>query len=189
MSLILASASPRRNELLRLITTDFFVAISEVDEALPPDISPREAVERLSRLKAQAVALLKPNDVIIGSDTVVALENKIFGKPRDRQDAITMLQELSGRTHTVYTGVCIWQQGEECCFSKRTNVTFAKMDKREIEDYVASGESDDKAGAYGIQGLGSRYIEHIEGDYYTVMGLPVQALYQALRQKGLLPSL
>lgn len=189
MSLILASASPRRNELLRLITTDFLVVTSRVDEALPQNISPLEAVETLARRKAQAVASLQPDDVIIGSDTVVALENKIFGKPRGRQDAAAMLQELSGRTHTVHTGVCIWQQGEVSCFSKRTKVTFAVMDKREIADYVASGEPDDKAGAYGIQGLGARYIEHIEGDYYTVMGLPVQALYQALRQKGLLPSL
>lgn len=189
MSLILASASPRRSELLSIITTDFLVVTSMADETLPQNISPKEAVEMLSRRKAQAVSLLKPNDTIIGSDTVVALETKIFGKPRDRMEAALMLQELSGRTHTVYTGVCLWKQCELSCFSKNTKVTFASMDKHEIASYVASGESDDKAGAYGIQGLGARYIEQIEGDYYTVMGLPVQALYQALRQKGLLSPL
>lgn len=188
MALILASASPRRIELLRLITEDFSVVVSQADETFLPGVMPHQAVALLAQRKAEAVAALHPDDTILGADTVVALGNKIFGKPRDRIEAAEMLKALSGKTHTVYTGVCIWHQSQADCFFQATKVTFAAMDEQEIIDYAASGESDDKAGAYAIQGLGARFIVRIEGDYYSVMGLPVQALYQALRQKGLLTS-
>lgn len=189
MALILASASPRRFELLRLITENFSVVTSQADEVLLPGLAPQQAVMLLAQRKAEAVAAQRPGDIIIGADTVVALGDEIFGKPRDRKEAAEMLGALSGRTHAVHTGVCIWYKGTADCFSQVAKVTFARMDKQEIADYVASGEPDDKAGAYGIQGLGARFIARIEGDYYTVMGLPVQTLYQALRQKGLLTSL
>lgn len=189
MALILASASPRRAELLKLITEDFTVMTSQADESLPLDASPPQAVELLAQRKARAVAALNPNAIIIGADTVVALDGKIFGKPGDSQQAADMLAALSGRTHSVYTGVCILGRGDSTCFSQATTVTFARMDKQEITSYVNSGEPNDKAGAYGIQGLGARFITQINGDYYTVMGLPVQSLYQVLRQKGLLTSL
>ncbi|WMJ82750.1 Maf family protein [Oscillospiraceae bacterium LTW-04] len=189
MALILASASPRRFELLKLITEDFLVVTSRADESLSPGILPQQAVILLAQRKAEAVAEYRPDDVVIGADTVVALDDQIFGKPCDRKEAAEMLSTLSGKTHEVYTGVCIWHKGVADCFSQVAKVTFAKMDKQEIADYVASEEPDDKAGAYGIQGLGARFIARLEGDYYTVMGLPVQALYQALRQKGLLTSL
>ncbi len=189
MALILASASPRRFELLKLITEDFSVLTAQDDETLPYGILPSQAVMLLARRKAEAVAVQRPDDVIIGADTIVALGDEVFGKPRDRRQAADMLAALCGRTHEVYTGVCICHAGGVDCFSQAASVTFAEMDRQEIADYVASGEPDDKAGAYGIQGLGARFIARIEGDYYTVMGLPVQALYQALRQKGLLTSL
>ncbi|HWP50307.1 MAG TPA: Maf family protein [Clostridia bacterium] len=189
MALILASASPRRVALLKLITENFTVVNSQADETLLPGILPCRAVKLLAQRKAEAAAMKHPGDIIIGADTIVALGDDIFGKPRDRQEAADMLEALSGRTHEVYTGVCIWQTSMTDCFAQAAKVTFAAMDKQEIEDYVDSGEPDDKAGAYGIQGLGARFIARIEGDYYTVMGLPVQALYQALRQKGLLTSL
>ena len=189
MALILASASPRRVALLKLITENFTVVTSKAEETLPPGILPHLAVKLLAQRKAEAVAVQHPGDIIIGADTVVALDDIIFGKPNDRQDAADMLATLSGRTHEVFTGVCIWQAGMPDCFAQAAKVTFAEMDKQEIGNYVASGEPDDKAGAYGIQGLGARFITRIEGDYYTVMGLPVQVLYQALRQKGLLTCL
>lgn len=185
MALILASASPRRSELLRLITADFLVVTSQADESLPTGIPPPQAVMLLARRKAEAVAATHPDDVIIGADTLVALGDEIFGKPRDRRHAVDMLTALSDRTHAVHTGVCIRQAGGTDCFFQTAYVTFAGMDRREIADYAASGEPDDKAGAYGIQGRGARFIARIEGDYYTVMGLPVQALYQALRQRGI----
>lgn len=185
MALILASASPRRSELLRLITADFLVVTSQADESLPAGIPPPQAVMLLARRKAEAVALSHPGDVIVGADTLVVLGDEIFGKPRDRQHAVDMLTALSGRTHAVHTGVCVCKADETDCFFKTAYVTFAAMDKQEIADYAASGEPDDKAGAYGIQGRGARFIAHIEGDYYTVMGLPVQALYRALRRWGI----
>lgn len=185
MALILASASPRRKELLRLITNDFTVAVSQADETLPVGIPPDQAVKLLAAKKAQAVAQNYFDDIVIGADTVVALENKILGKPKNGSDAAQMLQSLSGKTHEVYTGVCIISKGRETAFLGSASVKFAAVSDKEISDYVASGECLDKAGAYGIQGLGARYIEYIKGDYYSVMGLPVQKLYKQLQ--GLMP--
>lgn len=182
MALILASASPRRKELLSLITPDFRVITSEADETLPENIAPESAVKLLAERKARAVAAICPGDTVIGSDTVVALENEILGKPADDLEAAKMLRSLSGKKHVVYTGVCVIRGGEKTVFVGSAAVKFADMTDDEISEYISSGECRDKAGAYGIQGFGARYIEYIEGDYYSVMGLPVRQLYECLRK-------
>lgn len=188
MKLILASASPRRRELLRLITEDFLVHNSNVEETLPPGLSPSETVGRLACRKALSMRQAFGQDAILGSDTVVALDGAILGKPADGREACSMLRRLSGRTHEVFTGVCLsLPDAAPYTFVSRAQVTFSPLSEEEILAYVASGEPMDKAGAYGIQGGGARFIERIEGDYYTVMGLPVCELYHLMRDLGLLP--
>ena len=185
--LILASASPRRRELLSLITPDFTVDVSDVSEALPASISPADAVETLALRKAEAVAARHdPADVVIGSDTLVVLGETILGKPRGRADAADMLRRLSGRTHEVVTGAAVLSGADKTVFHSAALVTFAVMSEREIAAYLDTGEPFDKAGAYGIQGYGARYIERVEGDYPAVVGLPVQRLYQALRSHNII---
>lgn len=186
MSIILASASPRRIELMRIITEDFSVVAADVDESLPNGVAGEAAVKTLAAKKASAVYAAHPAAVVIGCDTVVEMGGEILGKPCGKADAGRMLSLLCGRSHTVHTGVCIMSAAETTVFSQSTCVTFAKLSQAEIEEYIKSGEPFDKAGGYGIQGLGARYIDKIDGDYYTVMGLPVAALYRALRQRGLL---
>lgn len=180
---ILASQSPRRQELLRLITEDFEICAADVDESIGAGASPGEAVMMLARKKAGAVSERYPNDVVIGADTVVALGGKILGKPRDEAGAADMLRMLAGKTHTVFTGVCIIKSGGETTFFEVTEVEFSGMSEDEIMEYVRTGEPYDKAGAYGIQGRASLFIPKISGDYYNVMGLPVSALYRKLREK------
>ncbi|MCC8073216.1 MAG: Maf family protein [Clostridiales bacterium] len=176
--LILASKSPRRRELLKLITDDFTVKSADVDETLPKDILPDKAVEYLSKIKAQP---FKNNtDTIIGADTVVALDNIILGKPKDESDAFTMLKMLSGREHGVFTGVTVITPSSTKTFSVLTKVKFFKLSDSEINDYISTGEPMDKAGAYGIQGKGSLLVEKIDGDYFNVVGLPVSKLNQIL---------
>lgn len=178
--LILASGSPRRRELLAYITSDFAVITHPTDESFPPNVSPRRGAELLALRKAKAVAGEHPRDVVIGADTIVVLGGEIFGKPKDHADAVRMLQALSGREHTVYTGVAVLSpQGEEV-FSEGTAVRFLPLSQEEIEAYVATGEPMDKAGAYGIQGKGALLVEGITGDFYNVMGLPVCRLGKAL---------
>lgn len=186
MRLILASASPRRRELLSLITADFTVAPAEADESLPPGTDPVRAVRLLARRKARAVANGYPKDAVIGADTVVALDGLILGKPHDVSDAERMLRLLSGKTHFVHTGVCVLCAGVAQQFVSSAAVTFLPMREEEILSYAAGGEGDDKAGAYAVQGVGARYIERIDGDYYTVMGLPVCRLYRLLSDGGML---
>lgn len=182
MALILASASPRRKELLRLINEDFEIVTSQVDETLPGGIPPEQAVILLAQKKARAVAEIRPGDTVIGADTVVALDGAILGKPKNDDNAAAMLKALSGKKHMVYTGVCVISPEGESCFAGSASVKFAEMSQSEIAQYIASGECRDKAGAYGIQGIGARYIEYIEGDYYSVMGLPVHLLYEQLKR-------
>ena len=184
-SLILASKSPRRQELIRDITDDFEVIVSDADETLPEGISPEEAPVYLSSLKARAVAALHPDRTVIGADTVVILDGAVLGKPRDPQDAARMLRLLSGRVHTVITGCCIVRGGRERAFSECTQVEFYPLSDSEIEAYLATGEPFDKAGAYGIQGKGSLLVEKIHGDYFNVMGLPVLRLSRMLEQFGI----
>lgn len=185
MRVILASASPRRKELLAGLKDDFEVLVSDVEEVVTQN-DPARVVEELSDQKAQAVFSGTEGDVlVIGADTVVALDNKILGKPVDKEDAMHMLQALQGREHCVYTGVTVYirEKNEETktSFSECTKVKFYAMSDEEIKGYVSTGEPMDKAGAYGIQGIGGRFVQEIHGDYNNVVGLPVAGLYQKLK--------
>ena len=175
-NIILASQSPRRQELIRNITDAVEIIVSPVEEILPEGIAPEEAPAYLAALKARAVAAGHPDRLVVGADTVVILDGNVLGKPRDRDDAMRMLRLLSGRVHTVITGCCLIRGGREKVFSQRTSVEFYPMTDREIAEYVATGEPLDKAGAYGIQGKGMLYVKGIEGDFFNVMGLPVGLL-------------
>lgn len=186
MKIILASASPRRKELLAQIGIPFQVVVSHVEEVIT-QTEPGKVVEELSLQKASAVAeLMKGSDeelLVIGADTVVACDGQILGKPADEEEAVAMLRSLSGRSHEVFTGVTLLHllpdgKVESKVFHERTAVTFCEMSEDEISGYVASGDPMDKAGAYGIQGFCARYIRGIEGDYNNVVGLPVGRLYQ-----------
>jgi len=187
MAFILASGSPRRRELLTLAgVKDFVVRPADVDETLPAGIDPADAVMLLSRKKALAAAeAAEGDDIVLAADTLVFLEKEPLSKPKDREDAFRMLRRLSGRKHQVMTGFSLWTAGQIRSYCECTDLYFNEMTDREIRDYIATGEPMDKAGAYGVQGLASRFICRIDGDYYNVMGLPVCRLYGALRQLGL----
>lgn len=187
MDIILASASPRRRELLeRMGIEKFDIIVSDVDETLEEGLSPAEQVERLSRLKAGAVAAeaADPDALIIAADTVVTLDGAILGKPADKEDAFRMLSALSGVRHHVYTGVTVMQGEKVLTRHEATSVDFRPLEPEEVESYIATGECMDKAGAYGIQGYGCLLVEGINGDYYNVMGLPVVCLAQMLKEFG-----
>ncbi len=181
MNIILASASPRRQELLRLITDTFEVHPVDADETLPAGIPIDLAPSLLADIKAQAAAREFPDDLVIGCDTIVTLDDEIMGKPRDREDAFRMLRRLSGETHTVMTGTALYLNGKSTVFTVETRVTFYTLTDDEINAYLDTGEPFDKAGAYGIQGKGSLLVERIEGDYFNVVGLPVAALSRAMK--------
>ena len=180
----LASASPRRRELILNIPVPSKILNVQVPEPVIPGEAPWDMVQRLAMCKAKAgVQLVNEQDIVIGADTTVALDSQVLGKPRDAADACRMLATLSGRTHQVYTGVALASEGGvEHCFFEKTDVTFRQLSQDEIKAYVATGEPMDKAGAYGIQKFGSLLVERIHGDYFNVVGLPVCALYQALKQ-------
>ncbi|MBQ6152455.1 MAG: septum formation inhibitor Maf [Ruminococcus sp.] len=180
--LILASKSPRREELLKKITDDFEIIVSDVDEVLPADITAEEAPVYLAALKANAVAREHPGSTVIGADTVVILDDVILGKPKDEADAFSMLRALSGKTHTVITGCCITDGQREQRFFDSTQVTFYKLSDREIMDYIATGDPMDKAGSYGIQEKATLFVRGIEGDFFNVMGLPIAKLYRELKK-------
>lgn len=187
MELILASQSPRRKELLELLVQDFTVCPANVDETLEPGLPMTEQVARLAARKAEAVRAGHPSAAVIGSDTVVVCEGVVLGKPLDEDDARRMLNLLSGRTHEVITGVALaLPDGRTMQDAVVTRVHFAEMVRPEVSAYIRSEESMDKAGAYGIQGRGARFITGIEGDYYSVMGLPVRRLYEMLREANLM---
>ena len=170
---ILASSSPRRKELLQLICSNFRVIPPECDEKLPANIPTDEAAEYLSDLKCRYIADIYDNSVVIGCDTMVICNGAIFGKPSSEEDARRMLRALSGRQHTVVSGVTIGYQKKFLSFSVRTGVTFRELSDTDIDIYCRSGEPLDKAGAYGIQGLGSLLVKKIDGEFYNVVGLPV----------------
>jgi septum formation protein len=186
--LILASSSPRRQELLRLITADFAVRTKDTSEEFRPGTPPEEVVQSLALRKAAAVAADCPGDAVIGADTVVALDGCILGKPENAEDAVKMLRTLSGREPVVYTGVAVLHPGGRRVFAERTAVEFIPMSERQILDYVGTGEPMDKAGAYGIQGPGALFVRGIKGDYYNVMGLPVCSLAQILYKLKIFPE-
>ena len=182
--IILASASPRRKELMKQAGLEFDVCVSTKEEKKGP-WGPEEMVRRLSRQKAQDVAERYAEDcIVIGADTVVACDQEILGKPADDQDAFRMLHMLQGRTHEVYTGVTIVEgsldSGKTTVFAEKTEVTMYPMSDQMIWDYIRTGESSDKAGAYGIQGKAAVFIKSIKGDYNNVVGLPVAAVWQYL---------
>jgi septum formation protein len=181
--LILASGSPRRKLLLEGLGLDFSVLVRETSEDYPEYLRREEIALFLSRAKAQAILPeLKDTDIIISADTIVCCEDKILNKPVDRADAISMLKLMSGKKHEVITGVCILSNKRENCFFSITEVLFALLDDDEISYYVDNYKPYDKAGAYGIQEwIGFIGIEHIEGSYFNVMGLPVQRLYTELK--------
>jgi septum formation protein len=202
--LILASASPRRQELLRNAGISFAVQPADVDETPLAAESPRECAERLARAKALEVWRSRPGDLVLGADTIVVVGEAILGKPVDADDAARMLRMLSGREHRVITGVCLARPATSdeiaaanhpgapsrivpseivTTASETTLVTFSELSEKEIRDYVATGEPMDKAGAYAIQGIASRWIPRIEGDYSNVVGLPVALVYRMLRER------
>lgn len=181
---ILASQSPRRRRLLEQIGMSFEVSVSDVSEEVSDDIAPADAAEMLALRKAEDVARRHPQALTLGADTIVVVDEDVLGKPRDASEAASMLERLSGRSHTVYTGIALVhpESGRRVYASEATNVTFGPMDSDEIAAYVASGSPMDKAGAYGIQDdRGSLFIERIEGDYYNVVGLPLYRMYRILR--------
>ena len=193
--LVLASASPRRQELLRNAGIPFTVYPADVPEQPKPGESPRECAERLAREKALAVSRQHPADLVLGADTIVVVDGEILGKPHDERDAGRMLRLLSGRTHQVTTGVCLvgplrtgnqkLETGFEDTRSETTLVTMTTLTDEDIRCYVATGEPMDKAGAYAIQGMASRWIPHIDGDYFNVVGLPVALVCRMLQEHGL----
>jgi septum formation protein len=191
MKLYLASQSPRRQELLQLITSDFTVVESDFDEKEVAFCLPESYVQKLARGKARHAklpdAVFPVDAAVIGCDTiVVSPEGRIFGKPESRMDAFAMLMELSGRTHSVITGVCLRTADRENTFAVTTKVTFYPLTPKEIERYLACGEYADKAGAYGIQGKGSLLCQTINGDYFNIVGLPVSRLARELEKAEIL---
>lgn len=186
MRIILASASPRRKELLTQIVDGYEICVSDVEEIIT-ESEPSKVVEELSAQKAFAVYSKTEGDVlVIGADTVVAMEGRILGKPEDEAAAFSMLQMLQAKEHCVYTGVTVYMRNgdgeKKITFSECTEVRFYPMTEAEIHGYIATGEPMDKAGAYGIQGIGGRFVERISGDYNNVVGLPIASLYQKLKE-------
>jgi len=187
--LVLASASPRRQELLRNAGIPFVVQSTNIPEMPVPGEGPVECAQRLAREKTLAVFRQRPDDFVLGADTIVVVDGKILGKPRDDADATHMLGLLSGRTHMVTTGVCLLSpSGPEGKFesedvrSETTVVTMGALSEADIRSYIATGEPMDKAGAYAIQRIASRWISRIEGDYFNVVGLPVSLVWRMLRE-------
>ena len=182
--MILASKSPRRQELLRIISEDFRIIPAVGEEIIPDGASPKDAVLLLSRQKAKEIYAQYKGEVIVSADTVVAIDNMILGKPHDEAEAFEMLKRLSGRVHTVFTGVCvIFEDGSSENFAERTDVEFYPLSDSEIKDYIATGEPMDKAGAYGIQEKGALLVRRIDGDFFNVMGLPISRLSRVIFKK------
>lgn len=179
--LVLASGSPRRAELLAAAGIDFTIRVSQIDETPRTGEQPLAYALRMAEEKAVA-ALAQPGEVVLAADTIVVLDSEIMGKPRDAADAVRMLRALSGLGHEVITAICLRSGGKTILDSASTEVWFAPLSEQEIVWYVESGEPRDKAGAYGIQGLASRFVERIDGSYSNVVGLPVALVYRRLRE-------
>lgn len=181
---VLASASPRRRDLLNLIGIVHEVRPANIDETMRPREAPRRYAERLAREKASAIATRDPDLITIGADTVVVINRKVLGKPADPSDAARMLRMLSGREHTVITAVAVSRGKKLRSAIEEVRVKFRRLRDDEIDEYIAMGEPMDKAGAYGIQGYGATIVERIEGDYFAVMGLPIVRLVGLMRDVG-----
>lgn len=181
MQLILASASPRRKELLNLFHIPFAIRAADIDETMDLAKPPFEEVGRVSALKALAVPR-EEGDIVIAADTIVVCEGKVLGKPRSGAEAVRMLTALSGRDHQVMTGCTVLAGQRQETFTEVTDLHFRPLSRKEIEKYVATGEPMDKAGSYGIQGGAALFCERMVGDYYNVMGLPVCRLYETLQR-------
>lgn len=178
---VLASSSPSRKMLLEKAGVDFEVVVSGVDEDVPEGFSPAQTVECLSERKALAVAPLRPHSPIIAADSVATIDGMILGKPADDEVARAMLRRLSGRTHEIFTGVCLLAHGQKQVFHQATQVTFYDLTDQEIAAYVALGESRGRAGSYGIEGIGVMLVQAISGDYANIVGLPVASTLRRLR--------
>lgn len=183
-NLVLASSSPRRKELLEKLSIPFTTYSPNADESVDRDYSPDHIVSTLALRKAKKAAEHFPNSYVIGSDTIVVHEERVLGKPSDRDSARQMLRDLSGCTHSVYTGVAVIYKGSVTAFYEKTDVTFWELSDVEIERYLDSGEPFDKAGGYGIQGKGGLLVKSIDGNYYSVVGLPVSRLSRVLKEMG-----
>lgn len=185
MKIILASGSPRRRELLRELGLNFEVYKPEVDETRKPDELPEELCFRLSRMKALNAAKIFENSIIISADTIVVINSDILGKPKNCEDAFRMLSELQGKWHEVLTGISVSMNDKIISYVEHTRVKFKALTEAEILEYLETGESDDKAGAYAIQGKGALLIERIDGDFYNVVGLPLCVLGKMLADFGI----
>ncbi|MFA5657913.1 MAG: Maf family protein [Oscillospiraceae bacterium] len=179
MKIILASASPRRKELLKMLFDEFTIIPADIDENIAAE-RPHDAAEIIAVKKAQAIDAL--DSLVIACDTVVILENKLLGKPRDDNQAKQMLSLLSGRVHNVMTGVCLKFNEKSYSFTQKTSVEFYSLTESEIDTYIKTGEPLDKAGGYGIQGKGGLFVRQINGDYYNVVGLPVSRLKREIER-------
>jgi len=192
MALVLASASPRRRELLQNAGIPFIIQASKIPELPLKGEVPQACAERLAREKALDVFRLRPQDFVLGADTIVIVNGQILGKPHDVADAARMLRLLVGRTHQVTTGICLMRPDDkgrssvDDTRSETTRVTMSGLNEDDIRSYIATGEPMDKAGAYAIQGIASRWISQIEGDYFNVVGLPVSLVYRMLQENGAL---
>ena len=182
MKLVLASKSPRRSEILKNAGIDFTVRVADADETIPDGTKPEDAVVFLAARKALAVEK-NDDETVLGADTIVVLDDKILGKPKDKEDAYNMIKSLSGRVHSVFTGVCAIGNGISMTFAEETKVEFYPLTEDEINEYINTDEPYDKAGAYGIQGLASKFIRGIQGDYFNVVGLPVSSVYKKIIEK------
>ncbi|MEH6473116.1 MAG: Maf family protein [Halopseudomonas sp.] len=183
--LVLASRSPRRRELLTQIGVKFECASADIDESLRDGETPAQYVSRLALEKAQAVAINFPDHWVLGSDTTVVCDAQVLGKPTDKTDAVAMLQQLSGRRHQVMTAVALVQGERQRSLRVSTDVVFKSLSQAECERYWDTGEPQDKAGSYGIQGLGAVFVERVEGSYSAVVGLPLQEIAELLQQLGM----
>lgn len=184
--IILASNSPRRKELMNLLNIDYEIIVSQVDEVIDKTLTESDLVMDLAYQKAVDIFRSHKEDVVLGFDTLVYIEDHILGKPKTKEEAKDMLLLLSGQTHSVITGCAIITKGFSKSFYEKTRVTFYPLTEKEIDDYIKSKEPFDKAGAYAVQGIGAKFIRSINGDYYTVMGLPLSRLYHELKDNKLI---
>ena len=179
--LILASASPRRQELLQDLSYPFDIVAADCEEYFDRSLPIASAIEQIARQKALTVWEQHPEAVVLGADTMVCFKDQMMGKPENREDAYRMLKQLSGKTHTVVSGVAIVWKGKAEFFHEKTSVTFYELEEELLERYLDSNELYDKAGAYGIQGMGKLFVRELRGDYFNVMGLPIAAVYRHLK--------